>query len=107
MIAVSTSGPVVATHPVVALHATASAETFAMIRHRNIRIDASWTALPGLFTARDLEAIEELEVCAVPLVLRGAEVLYGVYVRELDACLSAPKPFVRPSQRPSFEPATR
>jgi hypothetical protein len=78
-----------------------------MIRHRNIRIDASWTALPGLFTARDLEAIEELEVYAVPLVLRGNEVLYGVYVRELDACLSAPKPFVRPSQRPALGPAAR
>jgi hypothetical protein len=76
-----------------------------MVRHRSIRIDASWTALPGLFTAADLDAIEELEVYAVPLVLRGKDVLYGVYVRELDACLGEPTPFCARAPRRSIEPA--
>lgn len=76
-----------------------------MNRSRSIRIDASWTALPGLFTAADLESIEELEVYAVPLVLRGNDILYGVYVRELDACLSEPTPFAGRSRRPSIEPS--
>jgi hypothetical protein len=75
-----------------------------MARHRSIRIDASWTALPGLFTAADLDAIEEIEVYAVPLVLRGSEVLYGVYVRELEACLSEPIPFYARARRRSIEP---
>ena len=76
-----------------------------MLPRPTVRIDASWTALPGLFTAEDLEGIEGLEVYAVPLVLRHHAVLYGVYVRDLDHCLSAPTPFVARSRRPSIEPS--
>lgn len=76
-----------------------------MNRRPPIRIDASWTPLPGLFTVEDLAGIEGLEVFAVALVLRGTEVLYGVYVRDLERCLGTPKPFVSRPKRPSIEPA--
>lgn len=76
-----------------------------MHRRPTVRIDASWTALPGLFTAEDLEGIEGLEVYAVPLVLRHHTVLYGVYVRELERCLSEPKPFAARARRPSIVPS--
>jgi hypothetical protein len=38
-------------------------------------------------------------------VLRGAQVLYGVYVRDLERCLGEPVPHRPQSRRSSVEPA--
>lgn len=46
------------------------------------QIDESWIALPGLFTESDLQGVVGLEIHALPLVLLGDQVLYGVYVRD-------------------------
>jgi hypothetical protein len=72
-----------------------------MANRAPLRLDDSWIALPGLFTTDDLEGIDDLDVHAIPLVLRGTEVLYGVYLRERDARPSDAPPRRR---RESIEP---
>jgi hypothetical protein len=73
-----------------------------MANRAPLRLDDSWIALPGLFTAHDLADLDGLEVHAIPLVLRGTEVLYGVYVRERE--LRADDAPTR-RRRTSIEPA--
>ena len=53
-----------------------------MGKARTLPIDSTWIALPGLFTDDDLVGAAGFDLYAIPLVILGGRVLYGVYVRD-------------------------